>query len=173
MFLLRTVVAECLGLPESSVRVRCPEVGGAFGLKLAAYPEDILCARATIKLGRPVKFVETRCEHLMGTVHARQQRHRASAAFAADGTTLAICDEMVSDHRRARPRARSEPGGALGNPDPRTLSIGVLLEWGTPSRPGLDSFNPAGSGRCREPRMQHRPVCAPKSSYGEKSNVPE
>jgi carbon-monoxide dehydrogenase large subunit len=88
--LYRTVLADTLGLEENRITVIVPDVGGGFGVKLHYYPEDVLVALAARRLARPVKWIETRSENLASTVHARQQRIRARAAFAADGTLLAI-----------------------------------------------------------------------------------
>ena len=88
--LYRTVLAGSLGLEENRVVVITPDVGGGFGVKLHYYPEDVLAALATMRLRRPVRWIETRSEHFASTVHARQQRVRARAAFDADGRLLAL-----------------------------------------------------------------------------------
>ena len=88
--LYRTVLADTLGIEENRVAVIVPDVGGGFGVKLHYYPEDMLVALAAMRLGRPVKWIETRSENLASTVHARQQRIRARAAFGSDGTLLAV-----------------------------------------------------------------------------------
>ena len=56
-----------LGMTEDRVRVIAPEVGGGFGSKLQIYGEEILLAWASRKLGRPVKWIETRSENMMAT----------------------------------------------------------------------------------------------------------
>jgi carbon-monoxide dehydrogenase large subunit len=86
----RTVLAEVLGLEEGRIRVIVPDVGGGFGVKLHYYPEELLACVAALRLGRPVRWVEERSEHFVATVHARQQRVRARAAFDAQGTLLAV-----------------------------------------------------------------------------------
>jgi carbon-monoxide dehydrogenase large subunit len=93
----RTVLAGSLGLDENRVVVITPEVGGGFGVKLHYYPEDVLVALASTRLGRPVKWIETRSEHFASTVHARQQRVRARAAFDADGRLLAVDAHVRGD----------------------------------------------------------------------------
>jgi aerobic carbon-monoxide dehydrogenase large subunit len=93
----RTVIAEALGLDEHRVLVIVPDVGGGFGVKLHHYPEDVLACVATLRLGRPVKWIETRSEHFASTVHARQQRVRARAAFDADGRLLALESHVRGD----------------------------------------------------------------------------
>ena len=93
----RTVIAETLGVEENRIVVIVPDVGGAFGVKLHHYPEDVLVCVATMRLGRPVKWLETRSEHFASTVHARQQRVRARAAFDAQGRILALESHVRGD----------------------------------------------------------------------------
>jgi carbon-monoxide dehydrogenase large subunit len=88
--LFRTVLAGVLGLDEERIRVIVPDVGGGFGMKLHYFPEDVLVCVAAMRLGRPVKWVETRSEHFASAVHAREQRVHARAAFDAQGTLLAL-----------------------------------------------------------------------------------
>ena len=87
---LRTVLAAILNVDESHLRVIVPDVGGGFGVKLHYYPEDVLVCVAALRLGRPVKWVETRSEHFVATVHAREQRVHARAAFDDRGTLLGL-----------------------------------------------------------------------------------
>ena len=95
--LYRTVLAATLGMEENRIVVIVPDVGGGFGVKLHYYPEDVLVALASIRLRRPVKWIETRSENLASTVHARQQRVRARAAFDADGRLLALESHVRGD----------------------------------------------------------------------------
>ena len=95
--LFRTVLAAVLRLDEERIRVIVPDVGGGFGVKLHYYPEDVLVAVAAIRLGRPVKWVETRTEHFAATVHAREQSVHARAAFDAQGTLLALRVHVQGD----------------------------------------------------------------------------
>ena len=95
--LYRTVLAASLGMEENRIVVITPDVGGGFGVKLHYYPEDVLVALASLRLSRPVKWIETRSENLASTVHARQQRVRARAAFDADGTLLALESHVRGD----------------------------------------------------------------------------
>jgi carbon-monoxide dehydrogenase large subunit len=95
--LFRTVLAGVLRLDEERIRVIVPDVGGGFGVKLHYYPEDALVAVAAMRLGRPVKWVETRSEHFAATVHAREQRVHARAGFDAQGTLLALRVHVQGD----------------------------------------------------------------------------
>ena len=72
-------------------------VGGGFGIRGELYPEDVLVCLAALRLGRPVKWIEDRREHLIAANHSRQQRHRVQAAVDADGRILAIDDEFFHD----------------------------------------------------------------------------
>jgi carbon-monoxide dehydrogenase large subunit len=94
---LRDVIATVLGLPAEQVRLISPDVGGGFGPKGVAYAEDILVAVAARRLGRPVRWIETRRDHLAATGHDREQVHDARIGFAADGRILAIDDVFLAD----------------------------------------------------------------------------
>ncbi len=84
--------------PEHLVEVIAPEVGGAFGVKIPYfYPEELLIPFASIQLGRPVKWVEDRREHFIGSNHERGQLHEARIAFDGEGRILAVEDRMRHD----------------------------------------------------------------------------
>jgi carbon-monoxide dehydrogenase large subunit len=86
------------GLPEHKVEVIAPDVGGGFGVKIAYfYPEELLIPFASLKLGRPVKWVEDRREHFIGSNHERGQLHQARIAFDDDGRILAMEDSFLHD----------------------------------------------------------------------------
>ena len=86
----RSLLAQTLGVPEHAIRVIAPEVGGGFGVKFGLYDEEVLTAVAARRLGRPVKWVETRREHMQATVHGRAQVHTAELAVDRDGTFLGL-----------------------------------------------------------------------------------
>src|SRR5438876_8145451 len=71
--LLRNILAATVGLPQHQVRVIVPEVGGGFGSKLNVYPEELVSTFASMKLGRPVKWIEDRDENLAATTHGRDR----------------------------------------------------------------------------------------------------
>jgi aerobic carbon-monoxide dehydrogenase large subunit len=96
-YTLRDVVAAALGLPVEEVRVIAPDVGGGFGPKGPIYPEEILVAAAAHRLGRPVKWVESRRENLACMGHDREQTHDARIGFARDGAIVAIDGSFVAD----------------------------------------------------------------------------
>jgi carbon-monoxide dehydrogenase large subunit len=94
---LRDVIAAVLGMPSERVRVVLPDVGGGFGPKGSIYVEELLVAAAARRLGRPVKWVESRREHLTSTGHDRDQHHEIRAGFGPDGTIAAIDSEFLAD----------------------------------------------------------------------------
>jgi len=96
-YTLRDVVAAALGLPVEDVRVVVPDVGGGFGPKGPIYPEEILVAAAAHRLGRPVKWVESRRENLACMGHDREQAHDARIGFARDGAIVAVDATFVAD----------------------------------------------------------------------------
>ena len=72
-------------------------VGGGFGIRGELYPEDVLVCLAALRLGRPVKWIEDRREHLIAANHSRAQCHEVRAAIDAGGRILAIEDEFFHD----------------------------------------------------------------------------
>jgi len=93
----RDLLARMLKRPPSSIHVHESHVGGGFGIRGELYPEDVLVCVAAMRLGRPVKWIEDRREHLMTANHSRQQRHLIRAAVDRDGCILAIDDEFFHD----------------------------------------------------------------------------
>src|SRR5207237_6674373 len=87
---VRGAVAGALGLGESRVRVLAPDVGGGFGIKGHAYAEEVLIAVVARRLGRPVKWIETRREHFLTAAPDRDQRHHARLGARRDGTLPAL-----------------------------------------------------------------------------------
>jgi aerobic carbon-monoxide dehydrogenase large subunit len=81
----RAELATALGMATSQLRVIAPEVGGGFGVKIGDYPEDFLIAGLARQLGRPLKWIETRSEHMMTTHHGRDQIAYVEAAADSDG----------------------------------------------------------------------------------------
>lgn len=88
---VRTTIAQkVFGLPETKFRVIAPDVGGGFGMKGDAYPEDALVLWASRRCGRPVKWVATRSESLLGDTHGRDQVISGDMALDEEGRILAI-----------------------------------------------------------------------------------
>ncbi len=94
---LRGAIAETLGIPEHSVRVIAPDVGGAFGAKGPVYPEYLVAAALAYRHQRPVKWTETRRETFVGTNHGRDQVQKLTAAVDDSGKVLGLKVELISN----------------------------------------------------------------------------
>jgi aerobic carbon-monoxide dehydrogenase large subunit len=94
---LRLFLSILLGISEDRVRVIAPEVGGGFGSKLQIYAEEVGCAWASRKLGRPVKWIETRSEGMMVTHHGRDQIDYVKVGARRDGTLTAWRTKIIAD----------------------------------------------------------------------------
>ena len=97
-YAVRAAAARALGISEERLRVIAPDVGGGFGGKGHVYPEDVLVPAVARRLARPVKWVETRREHLLSAAPDRDQRHRARLGVRRDGTIAAIETAFTRDH---------------------------------------------------------------------------
>ena len=96
-YMVRTRISEQLHLPEEDVRVVAPDVGGGFGPKVNVYPEEVIVPHLARMLGRPVRFVEDRLEHLVSTMHGRDQLHEVTVGFTSDGHVSAVDDRFLLD----------------------------------------------------------------------------
>jgi aerobic carbon-monoxide dehydrogenase large subunit len=94
---VRREVAAILGLPEARVRCLALDVGGGFGLKGHVYPEDLVIPFLARRLGRPVRWIEDRHEHLQCSAHSRDQLHEVEIGFDDDGKILALQDNFTLD----------------------------------------------------------------------------
>jgi carbon-monoxide dehydrogenase large subunit len=95
--LMRSGLAESLGLPDSRIRILCPAVGGGFGPKMHLYPEDIVVAELARRLRRPVRWLEDRRENLLASAQARDHVNHVEIAARTDGTLLAIKSTLICD----------------------------------------------------------------------------
>jgi CO/xanthine dehydrogenase Mo-binding subunit len=93
----RDQIARMLSRAPTTVHLYEGHVGGGFGIRGELYPEDVLVCLAALRLGRPVKWIEDRREHLIAANHSRQQLHHVRAAIDADGRILAIDDTFWHD----------------------------------------------------------------------------
>jgi len=87
---LRTDLAKVLGLPQNMLRVIAPEVGGGFGVKFGIYAEDATLAALAHLYRIPLRWIETRVEHMLATTHGRAQVTDLEAAVEDDGTVTAL-----------------------------------------------------------------------------------
>ncbi len=95
---VRNGLAAMLGLGEQQVRVIAPFVGGGFGPKIMMfYPEEVVLPWISMRLNRPVKWIEDRLEHFFATTHERGQIHDAEMALDAGGRILGIKDVFLHD----------------------------------------------------------------------------
>ncbi|MGE8549068.1 MAG: xanthine dehydrogenase family protein molybdopterin-binding subunit [Alcaligenes sp.] len=95
--LVRKQLAEILRMEESCIEVSASDVGGGFGMKLGAYPEDILAALHAMALRRPVKWIEDRLEHFRSATHGRESLHDYQIGSTKDGRFVAVVDDYVTD----------------------------------------------------------------------------
>lgn len=93
----RNALARMLGREPTSIHLRESHVGGGFGVRGELYPEDVLACLGAMRLGRPIKWIEDRREHLIAANHSRQQRFRVRAAVDKMGYLLAIDGEFWHD----------------------------------------------------------------------------
>ena len=94
---MRTLVAMMLGLEENRLRVVAPEVGGGFGSKLNVYAEEALMGFVAMKIGKPVKWIESRRENFLCTIHGRGHVDYYEIAAKRDGTILGIKLKIIQD----------------------------------------------------------------------------
>lgn len=93
----RTQLAARMRLSEAQVTVICPDIGGAFGQKIALYREELTVAALARELRRPVRWREDRAENLIAASHAREDVARTRAAVDAKGRILALELEILED----------------------------------------------------------------------------
>jgi len=94
---VRREAAAILKLPEARVRCIALDVGGGFGVKGHVYPEDLLIPFLARRLGRPVRWIEDRHEHLLCSCHSRDQTHDVEIGFDDEGRILALRDRFLVD----------------------------------------------------------------------------
>ncbi len=93
----RFLLAATTGTPESKIRVIAPDVGGGFGGKLQTTPEEWLTFLAAKRLGKPMKYTETRSESLMSGHHGRDQWQKITLAATKDGKVTGLKVDLIAD----------------------------------------------------------------------------
>jgi aerobic carbon-monoxide dehydrogenase large subunit len=93
----RTVFALVAGLPEQNIRIVSPDIGGGFGNKVPVYPGYVVATAASLVIGQPVKWIETRTENLISTGFARDYYMKGELAVSGDGKILGLRVDMLSD----------------------------------------------------------------------------
>jgi carbon-monoxide dehydrogenase large subunit len=95
--MLRGILARMLGTSEGDIRVIAPDVGGGFGGKAQLYAEEYLIAWLALRLGRPVRWLEDRYEHMIAACHSRDMVFDLEAAVHEDGRIEALRGSIVHD----------------------------------------------------------------------------
>jgi carbon-monoxide dehydrogenase large subunit len=126
--LVRTLLPDMIGVPENKIRIVAPEVGGGFGAKLNLYAEEGLCSHLAMRLGVPIKWIESRRENASATIHGRDQIGDYEIAVKKDGTLLAIKSRAIAD-------------------------IGAYCQLNTPAIPTLTGLMVTGCYKCKAIRM--------------------
>ena len=93
----RTLFALVAGLPEQKIRIVSPDIGGGFGNKVPIYPGYVVATAASLLLGTPVKWIESRSDNLISTGFGRDYHMRGELALDADGRILALRADVLSD----------------------------------------------------------------------------
>ena len=93
----RNILSNQLDMDRENIHFFEPDVGGGFGIRGEFYPEDFLVPFAAIRVGKPVKWVEDRMEHLMAANHSREVRCQVEIAAKKDGTLLGIRADIYGD----------------------------------------------------------------------------
>lgn len=95
--LLRDLLSQCLGQAANRLRVIAPDVGGGFGIKMHAFPEEVVVAFLARHLGRPVKWTQDRLENLQASIHAHDIQVEAELAASRDGTLVGLRAKAICD----------------------------------------------------------------------------
>lgn len=95
--MLRTGIADTLGIPESDLRVVAPDVGGGFGQKMSLFPEYVVLVWLARRLKRSLAWIEDRRENFLASAHSRDQAFTVRGAFAGDGRLLGIDADLRSN----------------------------------------------------------------------------
>src|SRR4029077_4277899 len=95
--ILRLMLAMTLEIPEHKVRVIAPDVGGGFGGKLQVTPEEVIALLVARRIGKPVKYTESRSESMLAAHHGRDQIQKMTLAARRDGTVTGLKVELLAD----------------------------------------------------------------------------
>jgi carbon-monoxide dehydrogenase large subunit len=106
---VRDTIAMVLDQPHRTIRVIAPDTGGGFGAKLNVYPEEVLVPWLALRLRRPVKWVETRREHMLSATQERDQVHDVEVGFDDEGRIVALRDRFLHDMGAYAPRGGAVP----------------------------------------------------------------
>jgi len=96
-FDVRDDLTDALGVEKQAVRTIAPDVGGGFGSKLQVYPEYLVVAAVAARLGRPVRWIESRSEGLLALTHGRAQVQHVEIGARLDGTLVGLRADLIAD----------------------------------------------------------------------------
>ena len=96
-FDVRDDLADALGVDKDAVRTIAPDVGGGFGAKLQVYPEYLVVAAVAARLGRPVRWIESRSEGMVALTHGRAQVQHVEIGARRDGTLVGLRADLIAD----------------------------------------------------------------------------
>jgi carbon-monoxide dehydrogenase large subunit len=151
--ILKVMMALTCGLPEHKIRVVAPSVGGAFGSKLDVYAEDLLAVALARRLGKPVRWNETRSENAVATIQGRGQVQKMELAADAEGKVTAVRATLIADM-----------GGYLQLMTPGIPLLGAFLYHGVYDVPAYH-FECTGVFTNRTPTDAYRGAGRPEATY--------
>ena len=116
---VRAFLMRLLQRDENQMRVVAPDVGGGFGAKFVMYPEEVALSAASLRLRRPIKWIEDRREHFLAAVQERDQYWDIEVAFDGEGRVLGVRGELIHDQGAYTPQGLNLPYNAsTGVPGP-------------------------------------------------------
>jgi len=151
--ILRLLLALTTGIPESKLRVVAPDVGGGFGSKLNVYAEEAIALVLAKRLGRPIKWTETRSEGYQATIHGRDQIQEMELAADADGRLRALRANLYADM-----------GAYLQLVTPGIPILGAFMYNGIYKMDAY-SFNTTGVFTTKTPTDAYRGAGRPEATY--------
>ncbi len=152
--ILKIMVSLTLGLPEQTMRVVAPAVGGGFGSKLNVYAEELICVALARKHGVPVRWVEERGENAQATIHGRGQIQHIELAADADGKLTAVRVNLLADM-----------GAYLQLVTPGVPLLGAFLYGGVYDLPAAYSFSCTSVFTTMTPTDAYRGAGRPEATY--------
>ncbi|MDP4804409.1 MAG: xanthine dehydrogenase family protein molybdopterin-binding subunit [Candidatus Nanopelagicales bacterium] len=151
--ILRVLLALVTGVPENNLRIIAPDVGGGFGGKLQIYREEILVTQLARKLGKPVKWTETRSEDMVASHHGRDQIQDIELAATKDGKMLGLKVTLLADM-----------GAYLQIITPGTPLLGMFMYPGIYKMDAYD-FTCTGVFTNKTPTDAYRGAGRPEATY--------
>jgi len=152
--ILKIMVSLTLGIPEQTMRVVAPAVGGAFGSKLNVYAEELICVALARKHGVPVRWVEERSENAQATIHGRGQIQHIELAADADGKLTGVRVNLLADM-----------GAYLQLVTPGVPLLGAFLYAGVYDLPAAYSFSCTSVFTTMTPTDAYRGAGRPEATY--------